>query len=529
MQNIQYMSTEMGRTIGVVLALILLVTSGRGAILRDSSKRWPVGTPIAFAFEGFVAPGVRDAVTRALEEYSAKTCLEFKPAVRGVDRTTISFSSDHLDRCYQSTSGFLGDGHDHPIYIHPDCPGGIDLFTQALHETGRALGLIDLQRRPDRGQFLSVKRSRVRNNPAEREMFERMEWEEVSLEGVEDFTLSSVMLYGEFFLSQNGGRTMFPRKPGATLKSRKFKLGRGDITVLNRAYNCPGPATPGRLTLDLVKKTNLHPPEVIEVIAEAVDTDGLSTVQTLLLFNTGSRDIVDASLDFGNGSFQYVRIQARNAAGIQTEKILLSMLVPVVEGRTNKKLCEEPKKCAKNIRFRLNHVEPSSTAVCNQNACENDGICDATGGDSVICICKRGFAGNRCQHRYGELNVVVLRGQNLFNRDSGADGLSDPFVNFTARNAAGKTPTKPSLVKVNTLNPDWKQQRLNFGSSTWVELDAQVLDFSSWKRRGTANPNPNKGPPRAELCPTCICHSSEGTGFRSADQVELLPRLWGGF
>lgn len=125
----------------------------------------------------------------------------------------------------------------------------------------------------------------------------------------------------------------------------------------------------------------------------------------------------------------------------------------------------------------MNYAGPPSTAVCGPHACENDGVCHGTGGGSFRCTCRKGFAGRRCQFRYGELSVVVVKGQNLFNRDSGADALSDPFVNITARNAAGNTLTKPSLVKVNTLNPDWNLPRLIFGSSTWVELDAQVLDF----------------------------------------------------
>jgi len=79
----------------------------------------------------------------------------------------------------------------------------------------------------------------------------------------------------------------------------------------------------------------------------------------------------------------------------------------------------------------------------------------------------------------GTLIVSVLRGNDLVNKDSGAQGLSDPYVKLIATNHGKKQLAKYQTKTIdNNLNPIWNERFSVYAEedTPCIMLDLEVLD-----------------------------------------------------
>uniref|UniRef100_A0A7S0BCD7 EGF-like domain-containing protein n=1 Tax=Rhodosorus marinus TaxID=101924 RepID=A0A7S0BCD7_9RHOD len=111
---------------------------------------------------------------------------------------------------------------------------------------------------------------------------------------------------------------------------------------------------------------------------------------------------------------------------------------------------------------------------CSPNPCLNGATCVDQVAD-FTCLCKRGFTGERCERAIGLLQVQVVRGRNLPDKDGFLAGKSDPYVRVTAYDIDNKSLSLRTSEKGGDQNPNWNQN-LFFGYRSWVSMRIEVMD-----------------------------------------------------
>lgn len=107
-----------------------------------------------------------------------------------------------------------------------------------IHEVGHALGLWHEQMRVDRDSYITVNYANIEDG--RKFIFES--YAEQGFDGAEftnSLDFNSIMLYGSYAFSKNGGPTMV-KKDGSTYRAQRDALSSGDITGINKMYPSGG-------------------------------------------------------------------------------------------------------------------------------------------------------------------------------------------------------------------------------------------------------------------------------------------------
>ena len=182
-------------------------------------------------------------------------------------------------------------------------------------------------------------------------------------------------------------------------------------------------------------------------------------------------------VDFGGDTWVYFRIRVWDFDSVtpgMDDPMTQPQIIRIKSGIFgNIKHCVDAR-CRGFLRFDYS-LSPDRKR-CSPNPCRNGGTC-IEGIAAFTCRCRSGYIGQRCQTRRVILQVFARYGRELPDRDgsSTSGGKSDPYIQFTAKNSAGKTVVKITRTKQGTHNPVWNQ-RIFFPVDTYRSLKVQVFD-----------------------------------------------------
>ncbi|KAI3364464.1 hypothetical protein L3Q82_011256, partial [Scortum barcoo] len=124
-------------------------------------------------------------------------------------------------------ASFVGcQGGAQPVYYSSSCSVG-----NLCHELIHALGLYHEHTRQDRDQYITVQWQNI--IPGRQMNFNVKRGDTLGL----PYDLNSIMHYGVYFFSVNGGPTMLPKQSGVKMGQRTH-LSNLDIQKLNKLYHC---------------------------------------------------------------------------------------------------------------------------------------------------------------------------------------------------------------------------------------------------------------------------------------------------
>ncbi|XP_070705961.1 hatching enzyme 1.2-like [Pempheris klunzingeri] len=158
-------------------------------------------------------------ILTAFRMISDVTCIRFKP--RTTEFSYLKFING------KGCASFVGcQGGDQPVYYSRSCSVG-----NICHEIIHALGLHHEHTRTDRDQFITVQWESI--IPGRKKNFKIKNGNTLNL----PYDIDSIMHYGTYFFSQNGGPTMLAKQGGDHMGQRTH-LSYLDIQKLNRLYHC---------------------------------------------------------------------------------------------------------------------------------------------------------------------------------------------------------------------------------------------------------------------------------------------------
>uniref|UniRef100_A0A183C2I2 Metalloendopeptidase n=1 Tax=Globodera pallida TaxID=36090 RepID=A0A183C2I2_GLOPA len=148
----------------------------------------------------------RDQIVQAIDEYSSKTCIKFRPKTIG-DMEYIHIFPD--DGCY-SLVGKVGGKQ--PVSLGDGCMS-----------------------RTDRDEYVNVIWENIDQNL--RDQFDKYSQNMIDFLGTK-YDYGSVMHYGPYAFSKNGRPTIQPKQKGKTIGQR-LGFSQNDLYKINKLYACP--------------------------------------------------------------------------------------------------------------------------------------------------------------------------------------------------------------------------------------------------------------------------------------------------
>ena len=186
-----------------------------------------LGGVIPYVFDSeFNAMG-RKIVKSAVAQFSKHTCIKWIP--RTNEKDYVSFF--HGRGCY-SYIGKQG-GEQQISLSYPNCL----LRGIAMHEMMHCAGFYHEQSRRDRDSHIKVQFSNV--NPQFKHNFQMYREGRASTLG-EPYDKQSIMHYGNFAFTRNGGKTITSLSNPTEVLGQRIKFSKIDIQQLNKYYNCKG-------------------------------------------------------------------------------------------------------------------------------------------------------------------------------------------------------------------------------------------------------------------------------------------------
>ena len=182
---------------------------------------------IPYVFDSEFNVKGREIVKKAVAQFSKHTCIKWIP--RTNENDYVSFF--HGRGCYS----YIGkQGEEQQISLsNPNC-----LFRGiAMHEMMHCAGFYHEQSRRDRDNYISVHFSNI--NPQFMHNFQMYREGRASTLG-EPYDKQSIMHYGNFAFSKNGGKTITSLSNPTEVMGQRIKFSKIDIQQLNKYYNCKG-------------------------------------------------------------------------------------------------------------------------------------------------------------------------------------------------------------------------------------------------------------------------------------------------
>jgi len=195
----------------------------RGA---SKKRRWPGGI-MPYTIDESLAKHdeAKKAIASAIEEWSKKTCIKFRP--RTTEQGYVYFTLG------SGCSSFVGaGGYEQPIYLGRQCWN----LGNIAHEIGHALGFWHEQSRSDRDDYVTIVYGNIRYGT--RNNFKKHGSSKVDSLG-EPYDYGSIMHYSRKAFSKNGRETIVPKQEGVTIGQRNG-LSPLDARQMNLMYNCDG-------------------------------------------------------------------------------------------------------------------------------------------------------------------------------------------------------------------------------------------------------------------------------------------------
>ncbi len=261
--------------------------------------------------EGKPMPSLQTIIRGAMDEYEKHTCLKFK--LRSPTSTWITsfirFQS-YGTGCYSTSMGKKANSMQKINLASPGCA----THGNALHEIGHAIGFWHEQSRPDRNNYLTVNwKNIVKDKEGDFNLRHAVDYQD------EKYDYGSIMHYDLWAFSGNDKPTLtvnnWPRykAQGSPTIGQRLHLSAGDITLVNKLYNCYNPqGYDGRLRVDVIKATGL-PIETYYAEIIAYDSEGRTQIYaTQDAVYTGENSWNDVFITSYRVGWRYFEIRIKN-------------------------------------------------------------------------------------------------------------------------------------------------------------------------------------------------------------------------
>lgn len=199
--------------------------------VQNSQLKWPkvegkVVVPYELAAHGLPRQTIQ-ALTSAIAEFNAKTCVRFVPRTPKDKNYLTVFQGDG---CY-SYVGAVQQGKQE-LSLGQGC----EFKGTAIHELMHALGFYHEQVRPDRDQYLKIQFQNV-----EAGLEDQFDICQDCTTQALPYDYASIMHYGGQAFTKNGRDTMVPKQKGERIVEPHDKPGLTalDVKKIHKLYQCP--------------------------------------------------------------------------------------------------------------------------------------------------------------------------------------------------------------------------------------------------------------------------------------------------
>ena len=448
------------------------------ATVKSSSRLWTERT-VPYTFHSSLSASHCAMIRDAIDEWQRATCLRF--VLRSTQMSYLHFRGGE-DHC----SSYVGrKGGEQSVFIGPRCSRG-----NAIHEIGHAVGFWHEQSRPDRDRYVNILTRNIKSG--EEHNFMKRRLFEVDYHGTE-YDYRSIMHYATTSFSKcifrpsiycptiRVSNTAAYNAQGRPTLGQRSGLSFSDILQTRRLYNCPGGGVKGRLRVYIWYARNLPNTDPIfnkldpYVRICAVNSRGRQLIKQTPRKSGTTKPTFNQWVEFSGDTWVSFEIRvwdkdSGTTGGDDPLTQLQTVLIKSGRSQTLKNCISAP--CRGYLLFDYTLIPDGRE--CSTNPCHNGGTC-IEHITAFTCRCPHGYRGQLCEFHNRSLHVFARFGRILPNKDGAFAGKSDPYIQFTARNSAGKTVVRSTSIKGGTHNPVWNQ-RINFPVDTWSSLKVQVFD-----------------------------------------------------
>ncbi|KAI3389848.1 hypothetical protein SNEBB_002988 [Seison nebaliae] len=203
----------------------------------SNPSRWPRNTVPYYISDGF-SSSMLQRISASIHEWNTLTCLKLVPynsaqhdhTIKGLMRFNQDYSRCAAAVGYLYRAGVHQIPYVHDIYIGPQCS-----FGSVVHEIGHIIGLVHVQSRPDRDEHVSINFNNIQGDM----QYNFNKYYPARVETKTAYDLNSVMHYGPYAFSYNGGRTISSKiSTLAFLMGQRYGLSYYDRKTISEGYGC---------------------------------------------------------------------------------------------------------------------------------------------------------------------------------------------------------------------------------------------------------------------------------------------------
>ncbi|XP_041941661.1 meprin A subunit beta-like isoform X2 [Alosa sapidissima] len=195
----------------------------------DPGYRWTI--PVPLEFDSSLDLNARGVITKALEQFRLKTCIDFK--IRDTEMHYVKIVKDN--GCYGYVGNYYMAGQ--PLSIGDGC----DSIAIVEHEMLHTLGFWHEQSRPDRDDHISILWNNIEEGKENN--FEIKEYAEATTQGTA-YDYKSLMHYDKDSFSNGWGDTIYTKKQEfQNIIGQRQDFSPTDVLELNLLYGCSTSST----------------------------------------------------------------------------------------------------------------------------------------------------------------------------------------------------------------------------------------------------------------------------------------------